>query len=222
MPMLKYETDPLKIREKSFKKIRELISLDELPSKEQEVAVQMIQASGDLSIFDKLRFSDALVDHAMQAMDDDYEIICDTESVICGLNQKYLKNEPISLINKANVISQAKSQKKTRSMTAVDFWKPYLAGSIILIGNEPTALFRLLELLDELDPDKPKKKPALIIATPAGFVGATEAKQLLWEKQASLGTPCITLLGTRGSSNLASTAMNVLLKMHAQQEEQPD
>ncbi len=173
----------------------------------------MIQASGDLSILENLRFSKAVVEKGLDALDNDYEILCDTETVICGLKQKYLKNEPVCFLNKANVISQAKSNKKTRSMTAVDLWKPYLPGSIILIGNESTALFRLLEISEEIKDKKESKKPALIIATPVGFTGVVESKQLLWDKHDELGIPCITLLGTRGSSNLTATAMNVLLKM---------
>jgi len=210
---MKYETDPLKIREKSLKAIRELVSLDHLGQDEQKVALQMMQASGDLSILENLRFSESVVRKGLEALEEDYEILCDTETVICGLKDKYLKDEPICLIAKANVISQAKSNKKTRSMTAVDLWKPYLAESIILVGNESTALFRLLEILDEMKDEEKDKKPSLIIATPAGFIGAEDSKQLLWDKHQELDIPCITLLGTRGSSNLASMAMNTLLKM---------
>lgn len=210
---MKYETDPIKIRKKSFKSIREQVSLEHLGEQEQQIAVQMMQACGDLSILDNLRFSESVIEKGLEALEEDYDLLCDTDTVICGLKQKHLKNEPICLISKANVISQAKASKKTRSMTAVDSWKTYLPESIILIGNESTALFRLLELLEEIKDEDSDKKPALIIATPVGFTGAIESKQLLWEKHEELGIPCITLLGTRGSSNLTSTAMNALLKI---------
>ena len=217
--MIKYESDPIKIRNASFEIIREQISLnnhqyfDSLKKEEQNMAVEMIQASGDLSILDNLRFSESVIEKALKALKKDYDLLCDTEIVICGLKQKYLKNEAICFINKANVISQAKSNKHTRSMTAIDLWKRYLTDSIILIGSEPTALFRLMEILETLNNEQDDNIPALIIATPSGFTGALEAKEYLWEQQDKLGIPCITLLGTRGSNNLASAAMNSLLKL---------
>lgn len=219
--MIKYETDPIKIRNASFELIREKISLDDkhnfdsLKEQEQQIAIEMIQASGDLSILENLRFSESVVEAAFKVLDDDFDLLCDTDTVICALKQKYLKDEPISFINKANVITQAKSNKKTRSMTAVDLWKRYLAGSILLIGSEPTALFRLLEILEETKNDD-ENRPGLIIATPSGFTGASEAKDYLWEHQEQFGIPCITLLGTRGSNNLTATAMNTLLKLYSQ------
>ena len=212
--MIKYETDPLKIKKKSFKTIREQVSFEHLNQDEQLIAIQMIQASGDLSILENLRFSNSVVEKALQTLEDDYEMLCDTDAVVCSLKQKYLKDEPICLINKANVISQAKSNKTTRSMTAVDLWKPYIDHSIILIGSEPTALFRLLELLKD-----EKKKPALVIATPVGFTGAIESKQLLWDMQKELDIPCITLLGNRGSSTLTTTAMNTILQINRAKKE---
>ena len=223
--MIKYETDPIKIKNASFDFIREQISqlnqsfFDELKPEEQQIAVEMIQASGDLSILENLRFSESVVKKALSTLDNDFDLLCDTDTVICGLKDKYLKDEPISFINKANVITQAKSNKSTRSMTAVDLWKRYLPGSIILIGSEPTALFRLLEIIEELKTDDADNLPALIIATPSGFIGATEAKDYLWEHQEALGIECITLLGTRGSNNLTATAMNTLLKFHSEKKQ---
>jgi len=225
--MIKYETDPIKIRNASFDFIREKISLlnqsffDELKPEEQQIAVEMVQASGDLSILENLRFSESVVKKALSTFDNDFDLLCDTDTdtVICGLKDKYLKDEPISFINKANVITQAKSNKSTRSMVAVDLWKRYLPGSIVLIGSEPTALFRLLEMLVEQKTEDADNLPALIIATPSGFIGASEAKDYLWEQQEVLGIECITLLGTRGSNNLTTTAMNTLLKLHNEQKQ---
>ena len=208
--MAKYETNPLKVNEKFSKVIREQLDLEHLCELEQKVAIQMIQASGDLNSLDLLRFSEDVTEKTLEILDEDFDLVCDSENVICSIKQKYLKEEPICLINKASVISQAKSNKCTRSMTAVDLWKPYLSGSIILIGNEPTALFRLLEILKETDEDD---LPALIISAPAGFVGAEEAKQKLWDQHECLGIPCITLLGTNGGSDVTSAALNALLKI---------
>ena len=209
--MIKYETNPLKIREKSSRTIKDLISLDHLSEDEQLLAIQMIQASGDISMLNDLRFSESLIENTLNTFSKDYELLADSHTVICGLAKKYLPNEPICFIDKASVISQAKSNKKTRSMTAIDLWKPYLAGSIILIGSEPTALFRLLEMLEDAEKNK-NILPSLIIATPAGFSGALEAKERLWEVHEKLGISCITLLGTKGGSHLAQAAINTLFK----------
>lgn len=211
--MIKYEKSPQKLQLNSTAFVKENANLEHLNFLEKQIARQMSVASGDLSILDKVRFSEGVVEKALEALDEDYELLCDTETVICGLKDKYLKNEPICLINKANVISQAKSKKLTRSMVAVDLWKPYLPESIILIGAECTALFRLLEILKDLKSKDSSKKPALIIATPSGFSGAEDAKNALWESVDTLGIPCITLLGTRGGNDLAVAIMNKLLQL---------
>jgi len=208
--MAKYETNPLKIREKFSKIIREQLDLEHLSELEQKVAIQMIQASGNLESLDLLRFSENVVEKSLEILDEDFDLVCDSENVICSIKQKYLKEEPICLINKASVISQAKSNKSTRSMTAVDMWKPYLSDGIVLIGNEPTALFHLLEILKETDEDD---RPALIISAPAGFVGAEEAKQKLWDQHECFDIPCITMLGKTGGSDVTSAALNALLKI---------
>lgn len=211
--MIKYQKDPLKIREKSSKAIRKQLALDHFSELEQRIVIQIIQAAGDLSVLDNLRFSESSAEIGLQILEDDFDLLCDSVTVGCAVKEKYLKDEPICLISKANVISQAKAKKHTRSMTAIDLWKPYLAGSIVLIGEEPTALFRLLEMIEEIGPDDSDKKPALIIAMPVGFIGATEAKDYLWKNQQKLGVPCITLLGEKGGSNLSAAAINSLLRI---------
>jgi len=211
--MIIYESDPKKIRKNSFAFIREQVSLDHLNKLEQQIALCMIYASGDISILENLRFSEGVVELALETLDENYELLCDTEVVIAALNQKRLQHEPVCLINKANVISQGKANKKTRSMIAVDQWKNYIPGSIVLIGNEATALFRLMEKIEALDSDDEDKKPALIIATPVGFCGAEKAKEYLWENHETLGVPCITLLGTRGGGMMAASIINTFLNM---------
>ncbi len=211
--MIKYNKDPKKIQLKSIDVVKDGYDLNHFSLPEKQIARQMSISCGDLSILENVRFSENAVEKALEALDEDYELLCDTDTVICGLKEKYLNNEPICLINKANVISQAKSNKQTRSMTAVDLWKTYLPESIIIIGAEPTALFRLLEILEEIVDKDPEDKPSLIIATPVGFTGADEAKQTLWDKHEKLGIPCITLLGTRGGNDIASSIMNKLLQM---------
>ncbi|MCK5809647.1 MAG: precorrin-8X methylmutase, partial [Cocleimonas sp.] len=126
---------------------------------------------------------------------------------IAPLNKKLLPHPPLCFINDEKVVSQAKAKQYTRSMVAVDYWHHDITGSIVLIGNAPTALFRLMELLERNKIDK----PALIIGVPVGYTGAAESKQYLWEHHQALGVECIVLLGSRGSSALAATAMNALL-----------
>ncbi len=215
--MIKYEKSPQKIESSSIEFVKEHFDLEHLSLPEKRIARQLAISCGDISILENIRFSEDVIDKALEALDEDYELLCDTPIVISGLKEKYLKNEPICLVNKANIISQAKSNKQTRSMLAVDLWKPYLPESIILIGAEPTALFRLLEIL-EIKEDDEDKKPALIIATPVGFTGAEEAKQYLWDNSEKLGIPCITLLGTRGGNDFASTIMNTLLQIQRSKE----
>ncbi len=211
--MIKYEKSPKKIQLNSTEIVKEGYDLEHLSLLEKQVARQMSVVCGDLSILKDVRFSDGVIEKALEALDEDYELLCDTETVLSALKNKYLKNEPVCLINKANVISQAKSKDHTRSMVAVDLWEPYLPESIILIGDESTALFRLLEKLEAIKDKDSSKKPALIIATPVGFTGAEEAKQYLWDNHERLGVPCITLLGSRGGNDLGASVMNKLLQL---------
>jgi precorrin-8X/cobalt-precorrin-8 methylmutase len=211
--MIKYEKSPKKIQLASTAIVKEGYKLDHLNFLEKQIARQMAVACADLSILDNIRFSENAIELALEALDEDFDLLCDTETVVCALKSKYLKNEPLCFINKANIISQAKSKQLTRSMLAVDLWKPYLPESIIIIGAEPTALFRLLEVLEEYKDASSNKKPALIIATPVGFTGAEKAKQALWDCSKQLNIPCITLLGTRGGNDIAATIMNKLLQI---------
>ncbi|GAA0420979.1 hypothetical protein GCM10009133_31770 [Cocleimonas flava] len=211
--MIKYEKNPRNIQKRSLKTIQESAELSHFNNNEKAVALQMIAAAGDVSLLENIRFSKDAIDIALEALKEDFDLLCDTDNVACAMKQKYLKDEPICLINKASVISQAKSNKHTRSMEAVDLWKPYLSDSIIVIGKEATALYRLLEVLEELKDEDNFKKPSLIIATPSGFTGAVESKNYLWDNHEQLDIPCITVLGSQGGSDVASAAINTLLKI---------
>ncbi len=211
--MIKYEKNPKKIQKLSLKAIQEKSELSHYNDHERAVALQMIVAAGDVSLLGNIRFSKGAADVALEALEEDFDLLCDTENVACAMKQKYLKDEPICLINKASVISQAKTNKHTRSMEAVDLWKPYLSDSFIVIGREPTALFRLLEILLESKDEENYKKPSLIIATPSGFTGTIESKNYLWDNHEQLDIPCITVLGHQGGSDVAAAAINTLLKI---------
>lgn len=208
--MINFERNPQRIQQRSFEIVRQQVNMDHLSELEQQIAVRMIYACGDPSIIDDLRFSAAATDAGLQALQQQRQVLCDVNLVIAPLNKTLLAQPPLCFINDKKVISQAKAQQLTRSMVAVDYWQHDIAGSIVLIGNAPTALFRLMELLEQGRIDK----PALIIGVPVGYTGAAESKQYLWEHYEALGVECITLLGTRGSSALAATAMNALLSYY--------
>lgn len=212
--MLKYEKNPKIIQKLALQAVQDKTDLSHLSSLEKELAQQILIASGDMSIIDKLRISESAIEKAFEAFDEGFDLLCDTDMVAAGMKRKYLVDEPICLINKANVISQAKSSKLSRSMVAVESWRPYLAGSFIVIGRESTALFRLLELLGECKDEACDKKPAMIIAMPVGCSGASESKSYLWEHREAVDTPCITVLGNRGGTDIATMTMNTLLKMY--------
>lgn len=213
--MLKYEKNPKIIQKLALQAVHDNTDLSHLNSLEKELAQQILIASGDMTIIDDLRISEGAIEKAFEAIEEGFDLLCDTDMVAAGIKQKYLADEPICLINKANVISQAKSSKLSRSMVAVELWKPYLTDSFVVIGREPTALFRLLELLREIKDEDQNKMPAMIIAMPVGCCsGASESKKYLWERREEIGIPCITILGNRGGSDIATMTMNTLLKMY--------
>lgn len=212
--MLKYEKNPKIIQKLALQAVEDKADLSHLSSLEKELAQQILIASGDMTIIDELRISEGAIEKAFEAFEEGFDLLCDTDMVAAGIKRKYLVDEPICLINKANVISQAKSSKLSRSMVAVDLWKPYLAESFVVIGRESTALFRTLELLRQCKDEECNKNPAMIIAMPVGCSGASESKNYLWEHREEIDVPCITILGNRGGSDVATMTMNTLLKMY--------
>ena len=205
--MIKFERDPKLIQAASIQSIRESKGLLDHTDPIQQLLVRMVYAYGDDSLIDNARFSEGAIAAGLTALKKNANVLCDTGMVTEGLKTEYLKKEPICLIDKPNVISQAKSKKLTRAMVSVENWKRYSEGSIILIGNEATALMRLMELI-ELEQIN---KPSIIIGMPRGYIGSTEAKQYLWDNHKQLGVPCITMLGSSGGSTLVATTMNGLL-----------
>jgi len=205
---MKYISNPTRIEEDSFKKIRELCDLKRFNRDEQQVVMRIVHTCGLPEIAEKICFSENAIKAGLQAIKNREAVICDVEMVKCSLTLRMMEQEPLCFINKASVISQAKTQNKTRCMMAVDAWKSYIGDSIIIVGNAPTALFRLLEVLKE-----GFKKPALVIGMPVGFIGAEESKLALWNKYEKLGIECITLEGTQGGSAIAASAMNALLRI---------
>jgi precorrin-8X/cobalt-precorrin-8 methylmutase len=118
-----------------------------------------------------------------------------------------LNAEPLCFLNDERVPPLAKAKGETRSMAALSLWSEHLKDAVVVIGNAPTALFRLLEMIEQ-----GAEKPALIIGMPVGFVGAAESKQALWDLHETLGIECITLLGRQGGSAVTAASCNALLR----------
>jgi precorrin-8X/cobalt-precorrin-8 methylmutase len=208
--MIDFERNPACIQRRSFQIVRQQVKLDHLNPLEQQIAVRMIYACGDPTIIDDLHFSKKATEVGLQALQRQTQVLCDVNLVISPLNKALLAHPPLCFIHEVQVALEAKQRNYTRSMVAVDYWHPHIDQSIVLIGNAPTALFRLMELIEQ----KEINKPALIIGVPVGYTGAAESKQYLWDYHKVLGVECIVLLGTRGSSVLAATAMNALLSYY--------
>ena len=204
-----YLRDPEKIDNQTYDRIRELTNLDRFNREEKQVVLQMVRVYGFPALAENICFSPEAIKYAKKAIKKYACILYDHQTVLCGLNAELLYQEPMCFIDKASVISQAKANKQTRAMTAVDMWKNYSKGSITLFGYSNTALGRYIELVR----DKEFEKPALIISTAAGFVNAELAKQVLKDQYDDLGLEYILVDGSLGGSMLAAAAMNALLML---------
>ncbi|NEQ36612.1 MAG: precorrin-8X methylmutase [Okeania sp. SIO3I5] len=195
------------IYRKSFAMIRSEANLESLPIDLANVAVRLIHACGMTDILEDLETSPDAVQIGRAALIKGATILCDAQMVANGIIRHRLpaNNQVICTLNYPEVPEIAQRIKNTRSATAVELWKPLIDGSVVAIGNAPTALFHLLELLDE-----GMAKPALILGFPVGFVGAAESKAELATN--NRGVPFITLHGRRGGSAIAAAAVNALAK----------
>jgi precorrin-8X/cobalt-precorrin-8 methylmutase len=204
-PMLDYIRDGSAIYDKSFATIRAEADLSGIPADLEKVAVRLIHACGMTDVVSDLAASPQAAQLGRQALQAGAKILCDSQMVADGVTRTRLPaaNEVICTLRDSRVPGLAEKIGNTRSAAALELWLPDLAGSIVAIGNAPTALFRLLELIDDGAP-----KPALIIGIPVGFVGAIESKLEL--AQNSRGIPFITLHGRRGGSAMAAAAVNAL------------
>lgn len=205
---LDYERDPQAIYDRSFATVEREADLSHLPAALRPVAVRLIHACGMVEIAPDVTGSADLVERAVAALRDDAPVLCDCEMVRAGVIRRLLPaaNEVVTTIGDESVAGRAQAIGNTRSAAAVELWKPHLDGAVVAVGNAPTALFHLLELLDEGWP-----KPAAILAFPVGFVGAAESKAELTGDPR--GVPFLTLKGRRGGSAMASAAVNALAVM---------
>lgn len=202
-----YISDPQRIEQQSFLAIRELLNLSCFNKQQQQVAMRVVHSLGMPLIAKQLRFSQNACDIGMQALANNASIICDVEMVKQGITKRMIQKTPLCFLNHHRTQALANASGETRSMAALELWLAELKGSVVVIGNAPTALFRLLELLQG-----GAAKPALIIAMPVGFVGAAESKQALWDAHLPLGVECITLLGREGGSAASAASCNALLR----------
>lgn len=202
---LDYIRDPAEIYRRSFATVEAEAELDRFDPLDRTVAIRMIHACGQIEIAERLIFSARAAESGIAALQAGKPIFCDTEMVASGIIRSRLVagNPVICTIDVQGLDETARAHKTTRSATAVDLWDSRLEGAIAVIGNAPTALFRLLERLDEGAP-----KPALIVGLPVGFIGAAESKAELIADSRDI--PYLALVGRMGGSALAAAVVNAL------------
>ncbi|MCW6052934.1 precorrin-8X methylmutase [Lyngbya sp. CCAP 1446/10] len=203
--MIDYIRDGTEIYTKSFATIRAEADLSNLPPDLETVAVRLIHSCGMIDIVADLAASPGAAAHGRKALAAGAPILCDARMIAEGITRKRLpaNNQVICTLWHPDVPELARQIGNTRSAAALDLWLDKLDGAVVAIGNAPTALFRLLEMLDAGAP-----KPALILGFPVGFVGAAESKAELAAN--SRGVPFIALHGRRGGSAMATAAVNAL------------
>ncbi|NBR52531.1 MAG: precorrin-8X methylmutase [Rhodobacteraceae bacterium] len=203
--MRPYERDPKAIYAASFATVRAEARLDRFPADLQPLVTRLIHSCGMVEIADRLAYSPDVAATAHAALKSGAPILCDCEMVGAGIIRRYLPagNEVIVTLNDPATAPLATEIGNTRSAAAVRLWKDRLEGAVVAIGNAPTALFHLLELIDEGWP-----RPAAILGFPVGFIGAAESKAELAANPR--GIPFIALKGRKGGSAMASAAVNAL------------
>lgn len=194
------------IYEKSFAIIRAEADLSAFTEEQADIAVRMIHACGLVEAAEHFRFSSDLVEAARGALKAGKPIYCDAEMVAQGVTRARLpaENQVICTLRDSRTVELARTIGNTRSAAALDLWDE-LEGAVVAIGNAPTALFRLLEMLDAGAP-----RPAAIIGMPVGFVGAMESKEALMESVHDI--PYAVVRGRMGGSAMTAAAVNALAR----------
>ncbi|HJE90516.1 MAG TPA: precorrin-8X methylmutase [Dietzia timorensis] len=202
-----YERDGQAIYDASFATIRAEAGLERFPDDVSRVVVRMIHAAGQTDLAGDVEYSDDVVSSARAALVSGAPIFADAHMVASGVTRKRLPadNDVLCHLRDENVPALAADIGTTRSAAALEAWVPRLGGSVVAIGNAPTALFHLLEMLRQGAP-----VPAAIVGCPVGFIGAAESKEALAHDAAELGVPFITVRGRRGGSAITAAAVNAL------------
>ena len=200
-----YQTDGAAIYLESFATIRAEADLARFTPEEEVVVVRMIHAAGMVGLEAHVRFSPGMAIAARAALEAGAPILCDARMVSEGITRPRLPagNQVICTLNDPRVADMAHDMGNTRSAAALELWRPHLAGAVVAIGNAPTALFHLLNMLE--DPTCPR--PAAIIGCPVGFVGAAESKDAL---MSDLPAPSVIVKGRLGGSAITVAAVNAL------------
>ena len=195
----------------SFATIRREADLRNVPADAEKLAVRMIHGSGQVDLAHDLVVHPEMVSAARAALEAGAPILCDATMVATGVTRSRLPrdNDVLCLLNDPRVPDLARGWRTTRTATAVSLWEPRLDGAVVAIGNAPTALFHLLELILDGGP-----RPAAIVGCPVGFIGAAESKQALvdFHLRHRIDIPYVTVRGRRGGSAMTSSALNALAK----------
>ena len=203
--MFDYLRDADEIYRRSFQTVRAEADLDALPEQMRGIATRLVHTCAMPDIVTDLAYSAAAAAAGRAALDRGAPILVDTAMVGAGINRRLLAaaNPVVCLIGRKVVADRAASMGTTRAAAQVEYWVRRLSGAVVAIGNAPTALFRLLEVLAEGAPP-----PALILGFPVGFVGAAESKEALIAHAGAV--PYVTLRGRRGGAAMAAAAVNAL------------
>jgi precorrin-8X/cobalt-precorrin-8 methylmutase len=205
--MIDYLRDGTEIYRRSFAIIRAEADLSRFSDAEADVAVRMLHACGMVEIAQNIIFAARVITSARAALGAGAAILCDSEMVSHGVTRARLPtgNAVICTLRDPAVPSMAEKLSTTRSAAALELWRDRLEGALVVIGNAPTSLFRLLEMLDEGAPS-----PAAILGMPVGFVGAAESKEALIANARAI--PFIAVRGRAGGSAMAAAAVNGLAR----------
>ncbi|MEV7934513.1 precorrin-8X methylmutase [Kitasatospora sp. NPDC088264] len=203
--MIEYEKDGASIYRQSFATIRAEADLAALPADVSQVAVRMIHACGMVDLVEDLVYSPGVVASARAALRAGAPILCDVNMVASGVTRKRLPadNEVVCTLTDPSVPELARKMGNTRSAAAMELWLHRLEGAVVAVGNAPTSLFRLLEMIEAGAP-----RPAAVIGVPVGFIGAAESKQALAEHPS--GLEHLVVRGRRGGSAIAAAAVNAI------------
>jgi len=203
--VLDYTRDAAEIYRQSFAMIRDEADLARFPDDVSRVVVRLIHTCGQVDVAEHVAFTPGVADAAHRALAAGAPVLCDSSMVAAGITRSRLPadNEVVSLVADPRAADLAATMGSTRSAAGVDLWADRLGGAVVAIGNAPTALFRLLELLDEGAP-----VPAAVLGGPVGFVGSAQSKDELIERPR--GMDYLVVTGRRGGSAMAAAAVNAV------------
>ncbi|WP_104526224.1 precorrin-8X methylmutase [Blastococcus atacamensis] len=203
MELYEYEKDGAEIYRQSFATIRAEADLAGLPADVAKVAVRMIHACGQVDLVEDIAYSPAVVQRAREALDAGAPVLCDVQMVASGVTRRRLPkdNDVVCALNDPRTPGLAAELGTTRTAAAVELWRDRLDGAVVAIGNAPTALFHLLEMVASGGP-----RPAAVLGIPVGFIGAAESKDAL----AASDLDFLVVRGRRGGSAITAAAVNAI------------